>query len=237
MEKGDSFSNEPEDPEKVTELKRMKRGEREEDSPPLALALCPSLAALESLSWEHPPPVQGDQASGRAAGRTPEMGLGKVCLLFQGLRLSARVPSATQTLFQLFLSTNKPRPACLPLIKEQSKGKVPKSREASQRRQVRNGTSAPQLLLPFKLMACWFLWYILLLSHPYWKACSSLLSNSESNWRLVSDTQLATFFNSLLLSPTALWHVLSDKPVDCPPMCDKPFPAYLAPQISIILCS
>ena len=72
-----------EDPEKVTEPKRMKRGERKEDSPPLASgALCPSLAALESLSWEHPPPVPGDQALGRAAGRAPEVGLGKACLLF-----------------------------------------------------------------------------------------------------------------------------------------------------------
>lgn len=78
MEKGDSFSNEPEDPEKVTELKRMQRGEREEDSPPLALgALCPSLAALESLSWEHPLPVQGDQASGRSSRKDSGGGPGK----------------------------------------------------------------------------------------------------------------------------------------------------------------
>lgn len=40
-------------------------------------ALCPSLAALESLSWEHPPPVQGDQASGRSSRKDSRGGPGK----------------------------------------------------------------------------------------------------------------------------------------------------------------
>lgn len=52
-ENGDSFSNKPEDPEKVKGLKRIKREEGEKDLPPLVLgALCPSRAELGSPSWD-----------------------------------------------------------------------------------------------------------------------------------------------------------------------------------------